>query len=437
MKNYGISRKIIIISMLTFLIVLFLFIFKFNISNAKNQNVDASTKSELSGTITFVSNRTDKSKEINRLIKEFESEHPKVKVNLELIGDTEEILKRKASVGELDDVTAVPQVINVSDFSNYFLPLDDLGFNENNTYNCSSSRGNNGKLYALTTSLTWQGVIYNKKIFNEAGIHKLPTTIKEFYDACDKIKMIGAIPIALSYKQQWGMNMWIDSLPYLLDKDLERKVIVEGKDILSDGSSVYKSLEIAHQIIDKGYCESNLFDYDWQQCKSDLRDGKVAMFIWNSDFKHQLEDIGADKDQFDMFPIPGTEEIVVDGDYKFAVSKDTAYPETAKAFLKFMFENDRYSKAVNIMSSSKKNKDNIDMLEKLKSFKLALTMQEDVSKAQTVKDINNHNEFYDLRKLTEMDGKFVQQYTITKDTKSLREEFNNKWNEFRLTLKKQ
>ncbi|ETJ25861.1 putative ABC transporter extracellular-binding protein yurOprecursor, partial [human gut metagenome] len=67
-------------------------------------------------------------------VDEFEKIYPNVHVNLELIGDVEEILERKAAVGDLPDVTLVPASINKREFSSYFLPIDDLGFNGDNMY---------------------------------------------------------------------------------------------------------------------------------------------------------------------------------------------------------------------------------------------------------------------------------------------------------------
>ena len=72
----------------------------------------------LEGDITFVSNRTDKSTEIEELIKEFEEIHPNVNVSLELIGDAQSILQRKASIGELPDVTLVPSTISKDEYKN-------------------------------------------------------------------------------------------------------------------------------------------------------------------------------------------------------------------------------------------------------------------------------------------------------------------------------
>jgi ABC-type glycerol-3-phosphate transport system substrate-binding protein len=429
----------IIKSVVLFLLIALIPVVGFTIlnKNIKLNSIINDDNGELEGNISFVSNRTDKSKELNLLIKEFEEIHPKVKVNLELIGDADEILQRRASVGELPDITLVPGVIDESEYNKYFLPLDDLGFNEENIYNYSVGVGGDKKLYTLTTSISWQGVIYNKEIFNNANIEKLPKTNKEFFEVCEKIKKMGLTPVALNYRQQWIMSMWTESIPYLLDTKLEDNVIVKSKDILNDDSAVRKSLDFARQIVRSGYCENDLLNYDWEQCKHDIRDKKIAMIIWNSDFKYQLEDMGVSKDEFGMFPIPESKIIKVDGDYKFAVSKNTEYPEVAKKFLKFIFNDDRYSKAVNIMSSLKNSERNIEMLKELEEFNLPIGLQENAAENKTAKDSEIHNEYLNLKRSVGLDGDFTQKYVISLDPKFIREEINEKWKEYRAKIQAQ
>ncbi|MBM6861771.1 extracellular solute-binding protein, partial [Clostridium saudiense] len=151
-------------------------------SSIYKNNIDkitADNDQELEGTIRFVSNRIDKKIELEALISEFEDIYPNVKIELELIGDAEEILQRKATVGELPDITLVPGAIKVSEYSKYFMPLDDLGFNKDNIYNYASGIGSYGKLYNVDTSIAWNGILYNKKVFEEAGIEEIPTTSEE------------------------------------------------------------------------------------------------------------------------------------------------------------------------------------------------------------------------------------------------------------------
>lgn len=430
MRKYSKLIKIMALFLLITLIGLSGYIIlnkSLDLSSQKN-----SSNKELEGAITFVSNRTDKIKELNLLIEEFEQMHPKVKINLELIGDAEEILERRAAAGDLPDITLVPGAIDTIEYNKYFLPIDDLGFSDENIYNYTL--GPNNKLYTLSTSMLWQGVIYNKEIFKAANIKEIPKSKKEFFEACKKIKEIGIMPIALNYKQPWVMSMWSDSIPYLLDTKLEENIVTKSKDILNDESGVYKSLEFISGIVKNRYCEEDLFNYDWQQCKNDLRDKKVAMIIWNSDFKYQLEDMGVSKEELGIFPIPESKVISIVGDYKFAISKNTKYPDISKEFLKFMFSDDKYAKAVNIMSSLKNSEKNIQMLKELEEFNLPIQLQANVIKNQTSEELEIHNKYSNIKNEIGLNSSFVQRYVIASDTKPIIEEVNKKWRESRAKI---
>ena len=376
------------------------------LSKSFNYEKDDKKLNFLHGNIDFVSNRTDKSNELNELVDEFEKMYPNVHVNLELIGDVEEILERKAAVGDLPDVTLVPASIDKGEFSSYFLPIDDLGFNGD------------------------KGVIYNKEIFNNLGIDTYPKTEKEFFNVCSKIKNNGIVPIALNYRQSWITNTWIDTIPYLYNAHMEDKLIGESKDVFSSDGEIYKSLNFVKKIYTSGYCESDIVNYDWAQCKEDIINGKTAMIIWNSDFINQLVDLGMDKNDLGMFPIPETNVIKMIGDYRIGISKNTKYPEASKAFLKFLFEEDRYANAVNIMSSLRDSEENLKMIDELNKFDIPVIFQESIA-AQNDEENKLHDKYTYLRKSIGLDYTFIQNYITSEDTKKIEKEANDKWRLYR------
>lgn len=400
------------------------------IDKSLNDKNDDKNSSNLQGDIDFLSNRTDKSTELNELVKEFEEMHPNVNVNLELIGDAEEILERKANVGDLPDVTLVPANTYTNEFNKYFLPIDDLGFNENNMYDYISGVGNDNLLYNLPTSTSWQGVIYNKDIFKNLGIETLPKTEQEFWVICDKIKNNGIIPIALNYRQSWRMNMWIDTIPYLYNPYMENELIGKSKDLFAHDGEIYKSLNFVKKIYTSGYCEDDIVNYDWAQCKEDIVNGKIAMIIWNSDFINQLVDCGMNRESIGMFPIPGTNNIKMNGDYRMGVSKNTKYPDASKEFLRFLFEEDRYAKAVNIMSTLKESENTKKMVNDLKEFNLPIIFPEDVTMQNSENNYMNDKYTY-LRKSIELDYTFIQNYIASDDTDTIEKEANEKWKKYR------
>lgn len=425
----NVLKKIGKIWILVLLLATFLIVQIIALSRGLNYGQDDVASDELNGEINFVSNRTDKSNELNKLIEEFEKIHPNVHINLELIGDVEEILERKAAVGDLPDVTLIPATIEKKEFSKYFLPIDDLGFNEDNVYNYISGVGSDNLLYSINTSTVWNGVIYNKQIFRELGINELPKSEVEFFDVCRKIKDNNIVPVALNYRQSWVMNMWIDTVPYLYDYNMDYKLIRESKDVLSKDGEVYKALNFAKNIYNYGYCENDILNYDWSQCKEDIINGKTAMIIWNSDFINQLVDLGMDKNDLGMFPIPETNLIKMNGDYRMGISKNTKYPDVAKEFFKFLFENNRYADSVNIMSSLKGSEDTKKMISDLNEFNIPILFEKDITE-QNSEETALHEKYNYLRKSVGLNYKFIQSYITADATKAIEKDMNDKWREY-------
>ena len=395
---------------------------------------DSASNKELEGTISFVSNRIDKSEELKLLIEEFEELYPKVNVNLELIGNPEEILQRRASVQELSDVTLVPASIKTSEYDKYFLKLDDLGFNSDNIYNYGLGLDNKGELYGLMTSVNWNGIIYNKKVFEELNIDVLPKTKEEFFDICEIIKENGITPIVLNYRESWRMSPWLEVVPYLFDEDLEDKVIKGNMNILDENSGMSKSLDFIRSIVQKGYCEEDLLNYQWNKSKTDMRDGKIAMLFLSSDFKYQLNDIGMDMEDIGMFPFPESDSIKVFGDYKIAISKNTKYPEVAKEFLKFLFEDSRYSNAVNILSPLKESEKSKSFFEEIEKFNIPIITYDGNEGTQVNDKENTHSKYDTLRRVIGLDYSFVQKYVIEDNLEDIINETNKKWSELKIKI---
>ena len=175
--------------------------------------------------------------------------------------------------------------------------------------------------------------------------------------------------------------------------------------------------------------EKDLIDYEWMQCKSDIVNGNIAMVIWNSDFINQLEDMGMNKNDIGMFPIPETKNVILNGDYKIGVSKNTKYPEAAKEFLKFLFENDRYSNAVNIKSNLKDSNSTIEMIRNINNYDVTINFEGNLISQKSQEENLIHAQYSRLKSAANINYNFVQQYVISADTKNIRKNTNRIWTE--------
>lgn len=216
-------------------------------------------------------------------------------------------------------------------------------------------------------------------------------------------------------------------IPYLYSNDFKKSLLSQKYDIMDDESEIYKSLSFVKKIHDYGFCEEDLLNTNWNESKADFVDGKSATIIWNSDFINQLEDNGINNNDIGIFPVPGTKDIRIYGDYSIGISKNTKNPQLAKDFLKYLFDDDRYAQAVHIMSCFKDNKDNIKMIAEIEKFNIPYIFEADILKNESEEDKNINNKYYLLKNKTGIDYKFVQKYIISDDTEKLRTEKNEEW----------
>lgn len=117
---------------------------------------------ELSGKITFLTNRTDMiGKEYDDYVKRFNEKYPNIKVEFEgSQTDYNQQAKVRMAGDELPDVMFIPTIPN-SDLPKYFAPLDDLGLDDKITF--KDFRSYEGKVYGITTGNSTSGIVYNKK----------------------------------------------------------------------------------------------------------------------------------------------------------------------------------------------------------------------------------------------------------------------------------
>ena len=151
-------------------------------ASTPTENSAAGNESDISGTITFLTNRTDMiGKEYDEYLKRFNEKYPNIKVELEgsQTDYNQQAMVRLAG-DELPDVMFIPMIPN-SDLSKYFVPLDDLGLNDKITF--KDFKAFEGKVYGLSSGNSTSGIVYNKKAFADAGITEVPKTWDEFLAA--------------------------------------------------------------------------------------------------------------------------------------------------------------------------------------------------------------------------------------------------------------
>ena len=188
----------------------------------------------------------------------------------------------------------------------YLEPLDKLGAKYSDAG--TSVYSYDGSVYALPGISWFEGIYYNKAIFEENGI-ELPTTFDEYIEVCKKFQDAGILPLAAGLKS-WE-PMLKNSMAFVAAEYLSTD---EGKafgekyrngEVTLDGTwNSY--LEKWSEMITEGIYTTDMTGIDHDQALEQFATGQAAMFCsgpWDLDtIVSKNPDL-----QIDMMPFYGTE----------------------------------------------------------------------------------------------------------------------------------
>jgi raffinose/stachyose/melibiose transport system substrate-binding protein len=181
-------------------------------------------------TLNFFQFKVEIADQLAEMIKEFEAEHPNIKIKLESVGggaDYSAALKAKFASGEqpdifnnggfkmlelwkehLADLSEEPWVEHVLPIGK--VPMTDV---------------EDGKLYGMPVNLEGYGFIYNKDLFEEAGITEPPTTISELKAAAEKLEKNGITPFSAGYAEWWVLGQHLLNIGFAQQDDPEAFIV--------------------------------------------------------------------------------------------------------------------------------------------------------------------------------------------------------------------
>ncbi|MBR4576916.1 MAG: carbohydrate ABC transporter substrate-binding protein [Clostridia bacterium] len=291
---------------------------------------------DLSAKIHFVYHRTDIPEKLNGYVAEFQKIYPNIEIEYELITDyAENALLR---VGNTDwTIMGIPTV-QKDELSKYFVPLGSLE-TLSGLYNFMSSWSFDGVCYGIPSTGNANGVLYNKRIFAEAGVTELPKTPDEFIAALKAVKeKTDAIPLYTNYAAGWTMGAWdayigvaATGKDTYMNQDLPH-----AKDPFADqgnGTGPYAVYKILYDAAAEGLIEDDYTTTDWEGCKPMLNNGQIASMVLGSWAFTQMRDAEGGEHPEDVgymaFPISidGKQYAPAGGDYNFAINVQASYEE--------------------------------------------------------------------------------------------------------------
>lgn len=258
----------------------------------------------------------------------------------------ENVLGSKLAVGEGADIFYTRSGITMNKYQpdKYMMDLSDQEWANRYVDWAKEGTSYDGKIMQFQTwSVDGWGILYNKDIFEEAGITEIPTNFETFKDACEKVKAIGKTPIYESGAAQWHLGVWLGGLTTQVEAENPGFYagLNDNSQVMADQEGLAKALDQMVELNDAGYFGEDFMANTWEDAPSKMASGDYAMCVTYTTFPAEVEAINPEMtaDTFGMFPIPLNDNTtfgVSAGGIGRCVNKDTKVADAVYDYLNFL-----------------------------------------------------------------------------------------------------
>lgn len=258
----------------------------------------------------------------------------------------ENVLNSKLSVGEGADIFYARSGITLKKYQpeKYMMDLSDQEWVGRYSDWAKEGTTYGGKTVQFQTwSVDGWGLLYNKAIFEAAGVTEVPKDYEGLKAACDKILASGKTPIYQPGAAQWHWATWISEMTTKVEAETPGFYdgLNDNTKIFADQADLALALDQLVEMNDAGYFGKDCMANTWEDMVTKMASGDYAMGVVYTTFPAEVEAMNAEltADSWGMFPIPlidNTTFGVSAGGIGRCVNKDTKVDGAVKEYFDFL-----------------------------------------------------------------------------------------------------
>ena len=296
----------------------------------------------------------------------------------------------------------IPTTVDKDELSNYFT---DFGSYKtlSEQYNYLDNFKYGDQTFGIPSMANVQGIVYNKAVFEKAGVTEIPKTPDEFIAALQKIKdNTDAIPLYTNFAADWTMCAWdayIDGNA-TGDPAYSHEGRTKGLNPFSDHGdetgpyAVYNTLYTA---VKDGLTEEDPTTTDWEGSKGRMNNGEIGCMVLGSWAIPQIQSAGEHSDDIAYMPFPitvnGKQYAAAGPDYCYGINVNSSEDNqiAAMCYVKWLVEKSGYAESEGGISVDK----DAQLPETLSSFadvELIINDPAPEGEETLANDINNNSE---------------------------------------------
>ncbi|ADU26461.1 ABC transporter substrate-binding protein [Ethanoligenens harbinense] len=291
---------------------------------------------DIKASLVFHTNRTDlQSTVFPEYVKKFEKLYPGITVKY--VGDTNyaQNMTTELTTKNWGDICMIPTTVKKTQLAQLFVPFGKETTIAK-TYNYLDNFSYQGTVYGVPSLSNVQGVVYNKAVFQKAGITSLPKTPDDFIADLQLIKdKTSATPLYTNFSAGWTMGAWDAYISGTAtgSADFMNNTLVHSKNPFSkpsNGSETgpYYVYKILYDAVNKKLTEADPTTTDWEGSKTKINNGDIGVMVLGSWAVPQMQQAGSHSADIGYMPFPitvnGKQYATAGPDYNYGINKNAS-----------------------------------------------------------------------------------------------------------------
>lgn len=293
------------------------------------------TGGDLEATIKVLTHRTDIIDTVfSEYVSEFQNLYPGITIEYEGITDYMQDITTRLTTDNWGDICMIPTTVDKNELPNLFASYGQKSVLDQE-YVMLNNFAFENQVYGIPSTGNAQGIVYNKKVFEQAGIAEIPKTPDEFLTALQKIKdnCENVIPMYSNFAAGWTMSAWDAYITGSAtgDPEFTNTGLVHGKNPFAKQESMtgpYAVYYVLYEAVARGLTEDDPTTTDWEGSKGMINRGEIGTMVLGSWAVTQMQEAGEHAEDIGYMPFPITvnekQYATAGPDYCFGINKNSS-----------------------------------------------------------------------------------------------------------------
>jgi len=216
------------------------------------------------------------------------------------------VLKGLFSIGVAPDLFQLGE-FDLSEWEHYLTDLTGESWVDDVYESSLNAAAIDGKLYGWPHTLEASGIVYNKDLFEQAGITQPPETLEELKAVCEILKKNGILAFSESW-MEYGYLAHLLASPFNYENDTEQfsNQILSGEKGFDDLKYIGQFFEIFDLTLEYGLGADSVA-YNTMDQYPDFAEGKMAMMKQGTWVERSLKQLNSEMN-IGIIPVPLSDE---------------------------------------------------------------------------------------------------------------------------------